>query len=62
MKNDFLNLRCGWRMALLYGIMCIHSCFFFFSLVIHKTKQANKTYIKDFIKIVKIRPALLVPA
>ena len=36
--------------------------FFFFFLVIHKTKQANKTCIKDFIRIVKIRPALLVPA
>ena len=61
MENDFLNFRCGWRVALLYGIMRIHSFFFFF-LVIHKTKQANKTCIKDFIRIVKIRQALLVPA
>ena len=55
MENDFLNLRCGWRVALLFGIMCVHSCFFFFFFfffffVIHKTKQANKTCIKDFIK------------
>ena len=38
--------------------------FFFFSLVIHKTKQNKQTKhaLKTSLKIVKIRPTLLVPA
>ena len=51
MENDFLNLRCGWRVALLYGIMQICkfiAFFFFFFFVIQnrQTKHALKTSLK----------------
>ena len=40
MENDFLNLRCGWRMALLYGIA------FFFLRQNKQTLHALKTSLK----------------
>ena len=43
MENDFLNLRCGWRVALLYGIMRVHSCFIFFFFFFLSCNSQDKT-------------------